>query len=118
MHAAYAPTHDQTRPELDSGRVMFSLPLSRARSVLTVDTYAAGMFKRPPRDRVLTVAMVLFAIGLVAVAATFVLFAIGHRDLPAWLSVTSMLLPLGFAIGAVRTVRQWRRSDRNHPADH
>ena len=75
------------------------------------------MFKRPPRDRVLTAAMVLFAIGLVAVAFAFVLFAIGHRDLPAWLSAASMLLPIGLAIGAVRTVRQWRRSDRSPPAD-
>lgn len=97
---------------------MFSLPLSRARGLLTVGTYAAAMFKRPPRDRVLTVAMVLFAVGLVAVASAFVLFAIGHRDLPAWLSIASMLLPIGFTIGAVRTVRQWRRPDRNHPADH
>ena len=75
------------------------------------------MFKRPPRDRVLTTAMVLFAIGLVAVAFAFVLFAVGHRDLPAWLSAAFMLLPIGFAIGAVRTVRQWRRSDRSPPAD-
>jgi hypothetical protein len=76
------------------------------------------MFKRPPRDRVLTTAMVLFAIGLVVVAFTFVLFAVGHRNLPAWLSAASMLLPIGFTIGAVHTVRQWRRADRNHPAEH
>jgi hypothetical protein len=75
------------------------------------------MLKRPPRDRVLTMAMVLFAIGLVAVAAAFVLFAVGHRGLPTWLSAASALLPIGFAIGAVRTVRQWRRADRNQSAD-
>jgi hypothetical protein len=75
------------------------------------------MLKRPPRDRVLTMAMVLFAIGLVAVALAFVLFAVGHRGLPTWLSAASMLLPVGLAIGAVRTVRQWRRSERNPPAD-
>jgi hypothetical protein len=67
------------------------------------------MLNRPRRDRVLTAAMVLFAVGLLAVAAAFVLFAVGHRELPAWLSAASMLLPLGFTIGAVRTVRQWRR---------
>jgi uncharacterized membrane protein YhdT len=76
------------------------------------------MFKRPPRDRVITMATVLFAIGLVAVASAFVLFAVGHRDLPAWLSAASMLLPIGFTIGAVHTVRQWRHADRNRSADH
>jgi hypothetical protein len=90
---------------------MFSVPLSRTHSALAIGTYAAAMLKRPPRDRVLTTAMVLFAVGLVAVATAFVLFAVGHRDLPAWLSAASMLLPIGLAIGAIRTVRQWRRSE-------
>jgi uncharacterized membrane protein YhdT len=81
-----------------------------AAGVLTIGTYAAAMLKRPPRDPVLATAMLLFAVGLVSVAATFTLFATGHRDLPAWLSASSVLLPIGFAIGAVHTVRQWRRS--------
>jgi hypothetical protein len=75
------------------------------------------MLKRPQRDRVLTVAMILFAVGLLALAAVFVLFAVGHRDLPVWLSAASMLLPVGLAIGAVRTVRQWRRSSQDNTAD-
>lgn len=83
--------------------------------VLTFGTYAAAMLKRPPRDRVITAAMVMFAIGLLALATVVVLFAVGHRDLPAWLSAASVLLPVGFAIGAVHTVRQWRRSQSSTP---
>lgn len=72
--------------------------------------YAASMFERPPRDRVSTVAMLLFAIGLLALAAVFVLFALGHRDLPVWLSTASLLLPVGLAIGIGRTVLLARRT--------
>ncbi|HET8641357.1 MAG TPA: hypothetical protein VFM37_05440 [Pseudonocardiaceae bacterium] len=75
------------------------------------------MLKRPPRDRVITTAMALFAAGLTALAAVVVLFASGHRDLPAWLSASSVLIPIGFAIGAVHTVQQWRRSPGAKAAD-
>jgi len=67
------------------------------------------MLKRPPRDRVITTAMAVFAGGLISLAAVVVLFMTGHRNLPAWLSASWLLMPLGFAIGAVHTVRQWRR---------
>jgi hypothetical protein len=63
----------------------------------------------PKRDRLLTVAMVLFAAGLVALAVTFGLFATGHRNLPMWLSLSSLLLPIGLALGVVRTRRQSQR---------
>lgn len=69
------------------------------------------MLKRPRRDRVLTLAMLLFAIGLLAVATVFILFVLGHRDLPAWLSMASLLLPIGLVIGTARTVIQARRTD-------
>jgi hypothetical protein len=64
------------------------------------------------RDRLLTVAMVLFAVGLVALAVAFGLFATGHRNLPMWLSLASLLLPIGLALGVVRTRRQWQRTSR------
>jgi membrane protein YdbS with pleckstrin-like domain len=75
------------------------------------------MLNRPRRDRVLTAAMALFAVGLLALAVAFVLFAVGHRELPVWLSAASMLLPIGFAIGAVRTVHQWRRRGLDQGGD-
>ena len=67
------------------------------------------MRQRPQRDRLLTAAMVLFAAGLVAMAVTFALFATGHRRLPMWLSLSSLLLPIGLALGIFRTRRLSRR---------
>lgn len=72
------------------------------------------MRQRPQHDRLLTAAMVLFAAGLVALAIMFGLFATGHRKLPTWLSLSSLLLLVGLALGVARTRRQSRRSD-HHP---
>jgi len=70
------------------------------------------MPQRTQRDWLLTSAMVLFAAGLVALAVMFGLFATGHRGLPMWLSLSSLLLPLGLAIGMARTRRlSGQRSD-------
>ena len=71
------------------------------------------MRQLPQRDRLLTAAMVLFAAGLVALAVTFGLFATGHRRLPMWLSLSSLLLPIGLALGIARTRRQSRRLDQH-----
>lgn len=64
------------------------------------------MLQRPHRDPVLTVAMVLFTLGLLALAVAFGLFASGHRNLPLWLSLSIVLLPVGLAIGMVRSQRR------------
>jgi hypothetical protein len=70
------------------------------------------MRQLPQRDRLLTAAMVLFAAGLVALAVTFGLFATGHRRLPMWLSLSSLLLPIGLALGIARTRRLDQRPDQ------
>jgi hypothetical protein len=70
------------------------------------------MRQLPQRDRLLTAAMVLFAAGLVALAVMFGLFATGHRRLPMWLSLSSLLLPIGLALGIARTRRQSHRLDQ------
>lgn len=57
--------------------------------------------------------MLLFAIGLVALATAFALFATGHRDLPMWLSLSSLLLPIGLALGMARTRRASRQRAEN-----
>ncbi|HEY3260624.1 MAG TPA: hypothetical protein VGJ95_10210 [Pseudonocardiaceae bacterium] len=77
------------------------------------------MRQRSQRDQVLTAAMLLFATGLLALAVTFGLFASGHRRLPMWLSLSSLLLPVGLAVGVIRTRRQARLSQRpeQHPDD-
>jgi hypothetical protein len=65
--------------------------------------------RRPPRgNRLLTTAMVLFAVGLMALGVMFGLFASGHRKLPMWLSLSSLLLPLGLLLGVFGTSRQNR----------
>lgn len=63
--------------------------------------------RRPPRgNHLLTTAMVLFAVGLMALGVMFGLFASGHRRLPMWLSLSSLLLPLGLLLGLFGTRRQ------------
>ncbi|HEY0637409.1 MAG TPA: hypothetical protein VGD67_07165 [Pseudonocardiaceae bacterium] len=69
---------------------------------------------RPRRDTLLTLAMIVFSVGLLALAVAFGLFASGHRHLPLWLSLAIVLLPVGLAIGMVRTLRQYRA--RRHGA--
>jgi hypothetical protein len=73
------------------------------------------MRQRHHRDQLLTAAMVLFATGLIALAVMFGLFAIGHRRLPMWLSLSGLLLPIGLAVGVIGTLRHSRRRDRSKP---
>jgi hypothetical protein len=75
------------------------------------------MRQLPQRDRLLTAAMMLFAAGLVALAVMFGLFATGHRRLPMWLSLSSLLLPIGLALGIARTRRQSRLLDQHQDKD-
>ncbi|MCG8916766.1 hypothetical protein L6E12_13295 [Actinokineospora sp. PR83] len=58
-------------------------------------------------SRVFTTALVLFAVGLLAVVAIFVLAAV-DRQAP-WLWGVSMALPLGLVLAVVSTVRAGRR---------
>ncbi|SFB62269.1 hypothetical protein SAMN05216266_13035 [Amycolatopsis marina] len=54
--------------------------------------------------------VVLFAIGMVAVVAVFVMFAAGLQDLPVWLSAAAgVITPLGLALGLIALVREGRR---------
>ena len=55
--------------------------------------------------------MVVFALGLVALAAIFALYASGARDLPLWLNLCGGLLtPIGLAMGLVAVWLQNRRT--------
>lgn len=76
-----------------------------------------GVPPRPlPRHRRagawVTVGMVLFGIGLLAIVAVLVLFASGGRDLPVWLNVTAMLAPAGLGVGLIGVLREVRRPAR------
>ncbi|SDD27904.1 hypothetical protein [Actinokineospora iranica] len=55
-------------------------------------------------DRALRVAFLLFAVGLLAVVAIFVLAAV-DRQAP-WLWAVSMGLPAGLVVGVVHVVRR------------
>ena len=60
-------------------------------------------------SKLVPVAVAIFAIGLVALAAVFVLYVSGHRDLPLWLNGSAGVLgPLGLALALVGLVRQAR----------
>lgn len=53
----------------------------------------------------------MFAVGLVAVVAVFLLFAAGYSELPLWLSVAAgVITPLGLALGLISLVREHRQS--------
>jgi hypothetical protein len=52
----------------------------------------------------------LFAVGLLAVLAVFIMFAAGLRNLPVWLSaVAGVVTPLGLLLGLIALVREARR---------
>ena len=54
--------------------------------------------------------MLLFAAGLVALAAIFVCFALGKHDLPLWLNLAGgVLTPLGLALGLFSVFRVAKR---------
>lgn len=62
------------------------------------------------RSAVLPIAMAMFGIGLLAIIVIFGLFATGHQDLPAWLSVVALLCPAGLIFGVIATVVRARRN--------
>ena len=51
-------------------------------------------------------AVSMFATGLAAVIAVFVLFAVGERNLTVWLYVAAMLLPIGLAFAIFSVVKR------------
>ncbi|GAA2790134.1 hypothetical protein GCM10010452_18140 [Crossiella cryophila] len=62
-----------------------------------------------PKIKLIPVAIVVFAIGLLAVVSTFGLFASGRTELPLWLNLACLLLPIGLALGVFAVFRQSRK---------
>ncbi|ATY15060.1 hypothetical protein CU254_35180 [Amycolatopsis sp. AA4] len=51
----------------------------------------------------------LFAIGMLAVATVFVLFAAGLENLPVWLSAAAgVITPLGLLLGLIALIQEAR----------
>lgn len=63
--------------------------------------------------KLVPVAVVIFGIGLLALAAIFVLFVTGAHDLPVWLNASAgVLVPLGFGLALIGLVREARQGAR------
>jgi hypothetical protein len=68
---------------------------------------------RRPRagSALLRVALVLFVAGLVAIAAIFLVPAVGGNEPPLWLYLTAMIAaPLGFVLALVFALFSGRRA--------
>ena len=73
-----------------------------------------GWVQTPVKSvKLVPVAVAIFGIGLIAVAAIFVLYLTGRHDLPVWLNASAgVLVPLGFGLALIGLVREARRSTR------
>jgi hypothetical protein len=66
---------------------------------------------RPRRNTLLRVALTIFAVGLLAIVAIFLVPAITHHEPPLWLYLTAMLAsPLGFVLALVFALMSGRRA--------
>ncbi len=54
--------------------------------------------------------MILFAVGLVAIALDLVLFASGSRNLPLWINLGAMLAPVGLGLALISVYRENRQA--------
>ena len=60
--------------------------------------------------KLMPLAIGLFAVGVLAIIAVFVLFIAGHSDLPLWLNVTATYAPaIGLALGVIAVIRKARQ---------
>jgi hypothetical protein len=63
----------------------------------------------PRKPILMRVGVGLFALGMVAVVAVFIMFAAGLDNLPIWLSAAAgVITPLGLALGLIALVREAR----------
>jgi len=70
----------------------------------------AGKPTAPRKSMLMRAGVGLFAVGMAAVVAVFVMFASGLQNLPVWLSAAAgVVTPLGLALGLIALVREARR---------
>jgi uncharacterized membrane protein len=70
------------------------------------------MTRSLPGGKLMPLSMVVFALGLIALAVIFALYASGVRDLPLWLNVVGVVLtPIGFAMGMFAVFLQNKKRD-------
>jgi hypothetical protein len=64
----------------------------------------------PGKPFLMRIGIGLFALGMLAVLAVFILFAAGLENLPVWLSAAAgVITPLGLGLGIIALVREARR---------
>ncbi|WP_407670479.1 hypothetical protein [Nocardia suismassiliense] len=74
------------------------------------DPAPSGGGGRRPGDWLLQVALGLFALGLLAIIAIFLIPVLSDGTPGLWLYFAAMLAPLGFLVAIVFTLRSGRRS--------
>ncbi|MGK4592429.1 hypothetical protein [Amycolatopsis sp. w19] len=71
---------------------------------------AVAVPDKPGKPILMRVGIGLFALGMIAVTAVFVMFAAGLENLPVWLSAAAgVITPLGLALGLIALIREARR---------
>jgi len=72
---------------------------------------SAGERRRSANSVLLRIALTLFAAGLLAIAAIFLVPAVGGNEPPLWLYLTAMLAaPTGFVLAIVFALLSGRRA--------
>ncbi len=103
-----SPGPSVSRPS-DARSSRSDLPATGAERAARADGRASPRAKdRRKAAPLAKIGMVLFAVGLVAIFADFVLFAAGSHDLPLWLNLTAMLAPVGLGLGLIGVVKENR----------
>jgi hypothetical protein len=65
-----------------------------------------------PRSGTVRLGLVLFALGLIFIAADVIPFFFSAHDRPLWLNLACLLAPAGFAIAVGSAVRAGRAEQR------
>ncbi|WP_020669978.1 hypothetical protein [Amycolatopsis nigrescens] len=79
---------------------------------MDTETSSATARPEPRKSLLMRLGIGLFALGMAAVVAVFVLFAAGLENLPVWLSLgAGVVTPLGLALGLIALVREARQQD-------
>jgi hypothetical protein len=64
----------------------------------------------PRTSTLMRIGVALFALGMLAVVAVFIMFAAGIENLPIWLSAAAgVITPLGLGLGLIALVREARQ---------
>jgi hypothetical protein len=65
--------------------------------------------KQSDKPILMRIGIGLFAIGILAVATVFVMFAAGLENLPVWLSaIAGVVTPLGLLLGLIALIKEAR----------